>query len=80
MELPFGIDTKTPKWTDGYETRSAPRTGFSHSDNKAKLVAIWLLAMSTGNQIYKERAEKWFRLMKRRMMLNEDHIYKIWKR
>ena len=42
--LPFGIDGKSGKWTAGYATRNAPGNGFSHPDNKANLVACWLLA------------------------------------
>ena len=59
---------KTGKWTAGYETRNDPGNGFSHPDNKANHVACWLLAMFdvTGKPVYKERAEKWFRLMKSR--------------
>ena len=78
--LPYGIDAKTGKWTDGYETRNDPGHGFSHPDNKANHVARWLLAMSdaTGKAVYKERAEKWFRLMKSRMKLKADGTYEIW--
>ena len=61
-------------------TRNAPGHGFSHPDNKANHVARWLLAMSdaTGKPVYKERAEKWFRLMKSRMKLKADGTYEIW--
>ena len=78
--LPFGIDDKSGRWTDGYQNRNAPSRGFSHPDNKANLVAFWLLAMfdATQNEYYKERAEKWFRLMKSRMKLNDDGTYQIW--
>ena len=78
--LPFGIDGKSGKWTAGYATRNAPGNGFSHPDNKANLVARWLLAMSdaTGKPVYKERAERWFKLMKSRMKLKADGTYEIW--
>jgi hypothetical protein len=79
--LPFGIDPKTGQWTDGYATRNAPGNGFSHPDNKANAVACWLLAMSdaTGQPVYRDRAEKWFRLMKSRMALSTDGAtYQIW--
>jgi hypothetical protein len=78
--LPFGIDEETGRWTDGYQNRDARGSGYSHPDNKANLVACWLLAMfdATQNMIYKERAEKWFRLMKSRMKLNNDGLYQIW--
>jgi hypothetical protein len=79
--LPFGIDQATGKWTAGYDTRNAPGNGFSHPDNKANAVARWLLAMydATGNQVYRDRAEKWFKLMKSRMALSPDGAtYQIW--
>ena len=77
---PFGIDPKTGKWTEGYETRNAPGQGFSHPDNKANLTACWLLAMfdATPKPVYRERAEKWFKLMKSRMKLNANGTYAIW--
>ncbi len=78
--LPFGIDAKSGKWTAGYVTRNAPASGFSHPDNKANLVACWLLAMSdaTGKPVYRERAERWFKLMKSRMKLKAGGTYEIW--
>ena len=80
LVLPFGIDGKSGKWTAGYATRNAPGNGFSHPDNKANLVARWLLAMSdaTGKPLYKQRAERWFKLMKSRMKLKPDGTYQIW--
>jgi hypothetical protein len=80
LVLPYGIDGKSGKWTAGYATRNAPGHGFSHPDNKANLVARWLLAMSdaTGEPLYKERAEKWFKLMKSRMKLKAGGTYEIW--
>ncbi len=78
--LPFGIDGKSGKWTAGYATRNAPGNGFSHPDNKANLVACWLLALSdaTGKPLYKQRAERWFKLMKSRMKLKPGGDYQIW--
>ena len=79
--LPFGIDTATGKWTSGYETRNAAGNGFSHPDNKANAVADWLLAMNdvTGKPTYRDKAEKWFRLMKSRMSLNSNvQTFQIW--
>ncbi len=75
--LPFGIDAATGKWTAGYETRNAAGNGFSHPNNKANHVARWLLALSdvTAKPVYKERAEKWFRLMKSRMQVNAGGTY-----
>ena len=71
---------KTGKWTSQYETRNAPGVGFSHPDNKANFIACWLLAMfdATAKPVYRERAEKWFRVMKLRMKLKNDGTYEIW--
>lgn len=78
--LPFGIDPKTGKWTSGYQTRNAPGNGFSHPNNKANHVGRWLLAMSdvTGKAVYRERAEKWFQVMKSRMKLKPNGTFEIW--
>jgi hypothetical protein len=79
VELPFGIDRSTGKW-DEYATRNAPGNGFSHPDNKANLIALWLLALfdTTNKHIYVERAQKWFQVMKSRMKLKADGTYPIW--
>jgi hypothetical protein len=78
--LPFGIEVRTGQWTEGFREKDAPGHGFSHPDNKANLVASWLLAMfdATGDPVYRERAEKWFRVMKSRMKLDSDGTYRIW--
>jgi hypothetical protein len=80
LVLPFGIDQKTGTWTDGYDKRNAPGNGYSHPDNKANFVASWLMGMfdATREPVYKERAEKWFRLMKSRLKLKDDGTYEIW--
>jgi hypothetical protein len=78
--LAFGIDPKDGGWTDGYERRNDYGNGFSHPNNKANLVSCWLLAMFDATQKlrYKERAEKWFRLMKSRMKLDGYGNFRIW--
>jgi hypothetical protein len=78
--LPFGIDPVTGQWTAGYEKRNSLENGFSDPNNKANYVARWLLAMYdvTKKPVYKERAEKWFRLLKSRMKLKEDGTYTVW--
>jgi hypothetical protein len=82
--LPFGIEgarAQMPgKWSDGYAKRNEPGTGFSHPDNKANAVALWLLALHdvTGNPAYKTRAEKWFRLMKSRIKTRDNGPYLVW--
>jgi len=74
----FGIDSKTGGWTDGYARRATE--GFSHPDNKQNHIARWLLAMHdvTHKPVYRERAEKWFRLMKSRMKTREAGKYFVW--
>ncbi len=74
----FGIDTKTGGWTDGYARRMTD--GFSNPDNKENHIARWLLAMYdvTGKPVYRERAGKWFQLMKSRMKTREDGKYFVW--
>jgi len=78
--LPFGIDERSGGWTTGYASRNAPGHGHSHPDNKANWVGSWLLSMydATGESLYRERAEGWFRLMKSRMKLEDNGTYRIW--
>lgn len=78
--LPFGLDASTGQWSDGYAKRNDPATGFSHPDNKANAVALWLLALHdvTGKPAYKTRAEKWFRLMKSRMKTRDNGKFFVW--
>lgn len=80
LVMPYGLDAKTGNWTVGYSNRNDASLGFSHPDNKANLVACWLLAMSdaTGKPVYRQRAEKWFRLMKSRMKPQGNGVYQIW--
>jgi hypothetical protein len=75
---PFGIDTKSGKWTDVYERRKTD--GFSHPANKENFIADWLIAMYdvTKKPIYRERAEKWWQQMKSRMRLRENGKYYVW--
>jgi hypothetical protein len=74
----FGIDAKTGNWTDGYARRAID--GFSNPDNKQNHIARWLLALHdvTRKPVYRERAEKWFRLMKSRMKTREAGKYFVW--
>ena len=74
----FGIDRQTGKWSAGYEARKT--TGFSNPDNKENHIARWLLAMldATGKPVYRDRAAKWFRLMKSRMTVRGDGKYSTW--
>jgi len=79
VTLPYGMDPADQTWID-FDTRNAPGHGFSHPDNKANQVARWMLAMwdVTGKPEYKDRAEKWFKLLKSRMTLKDDGTYEIW--
>ena len=79
VTLPYGMDPANQKWID-FDTRNAPGHGFSHPNNKANEVAGWMLAMwdVTGKPEYKDRAEKWFTLLKSRMKLKSDGTYDIW--
>jgi len=74
----FGIDPKTGQWTEGYARRNTD--GFSNPDNKENHIARWLIAMYdvTRKPVYRERAEKWFRLMKSRMKTRQDGTYFVW--
>jgi hypothetical protein len=78
--LPYGIDTATGGWTVGERTSHDPHIGFSHPDNKANQVAMWLLAMAdaTAIPLYRDRAKGWFQTMKSRLRLQPDGSYQIW--
>jgi hypothetical protein len=78
--LPFGMDATTGNWTEGYEKRNDPGNGFSIPNNKANFVARWHLAMfdATGKPVYRERAEKWFRLFRSRLHERENGKYFVW--
>ena len=79
VTLPYGMDKANQKWID-FDTRNDPGNGFSHPNNKANHVGRWMLAMwdVTGKAEYKDRAEKWFKLLKSRMQIQQDGTYKIW--
>jgi hypothetical protein len=74
----FGIDKQTGKWTESYARRR--QEGFSNPANKQNHIARWLLAMHkvTGKPVYKEHAERWFRLMKTRLKTREAGKYLVW--
>jgi hypothetical protein len=81
--LPYGIDSNYPNggvWTANYVLRNDPNWGFSHPDNKANETAMWFLAMydATGDANYRNRAQKWYTLMKSRMHPLSDGTYQIW--
>jgi hypothetical protein len=75
---PFGIDRQSGTWTEGYPQRRT--AGFSKPANKQNAIALWLLAMHrvTKKPCYRERAEKWWQLMKSRMRLREGGKYVVW--
>ena len=74
----FGIDKQTGKWTPQYEQRKT--TGFSNPDNKQNLIALWLIAMFdvTHDPVYRDRAAKWWGVMKSRMQTREGGKYFVW--
>jgi hypothetical protein len=74
----WGVDAQSGNWSAGYEQRKT--TGFSNPANKQNHIARWLMAMHdvTGEGIYRERADKWFRLMKSRMTTREGGKYAVW--
>ncbi len=78
IEPPVGINPHTGKFTAQYEERNTG--GVSHPANKENIIAGWLLAMYdvTHKPIYRERAEKWFKVMKSRMKLRENGKYFVW--
>lgn len=74
----YGIDLQTGRWSAGYEKRMT--AGFSNPDNKENHIGRWLLAMydATGKAVYRDRAAKWFELMRARMKTREDGKYFVW--
>ena len=75
----YGVDLRAPdKWSAGYARRKT--TGFSHPDNKQNLIASWLLAMhdATGEAVYRERAEAWWRVIRARMTTHDGGKYFVW--
>lgn len=74
----FGIDKHTGQWSAGYGDRKT--TGFTNPDNKENHIARWMLAMHdvTGKPVYRERAEKWFRVMKSRIKTRDGGKYLVW--
>jgi len=77
--LPYGLDPANRQWID-FDTRNDPGHGASHPDNKCNEIARWMLAMwdVTGKPEYKDRAERWFKVMKSRMKPKPDGAYEIW--
>jgi len=75
----FGVDRKNPgRWSAGYQDRLTG--GFSNPDNKENLIARWLVAMYdvSGKEVYRDRAEAWWRMMRFRMTTREDGKFYVW--
>lgn len=74
----FGIDLQTGQWSPGYASRKT--TGFTNPDNKLNHIALWLVALhdATRKPVYRERAQKWFQLMKSRMQTRDNGKYFVW--
>jgi len=75
---PFGLAPRTRRWTSGYQQRS--KDGFTLPPNKQNLIAMWLIAMHdvAGKAVYRERARKWWQVMKSRMRPSKDGKYLVW--
>jgi hypothetical protein len=74
----FGFAPKTNRWTEDYELGKT--IGNCLPDNKENIIAEWMLAMYdvTHKPIYRERAEKWFKVMRSRMKLRDHGKYFVW--
>ncbi len=74
---PFGIDQDTGKWSSEYEQKDVD--GFSHPANKQNMIACWYIALfdATQKPIYKDHAEKWWRLMRSRMRVRDEKFF-VW--
>jgi len=74
----FGIDRATGRWTPGYADRKT--NGFSNPDNKENLIAEWMIAMFdvTKKPIYRDRAKKWWQVMKSRIKSQENGKFIAW--
>jgi len=74
----FGLEPRTGQWTAGYARRATD--GFTLPANKQNLIAAWLLALhdATGQRVYRDRAEDWWRVMKSRLRLTQDRRFVAW--
>jgi hypothetical protein len=74
----FGMDQQTGQWTEAYARRGID--GMSNPDNKQNLIATWLISLhdATGKAVYREHAEKWWRVMKSRMHTRDGGKYFVW--
>ena len=72
----FRILRETTQW--GYDPKG--NAGFTLPNNMQNLIGQWVLAMydATHKPIYREYAEKWWRVMKSRMRLRDDGKYFVW--
>ena len=75
VDLDFGIDQATGKWTEGYA--GCKTSGFSNRANKENHIARWPIAMHdvTRKPISRERGEKWWQSTKARMRKREGGKY-----
>jgi hypothetical protein len=74
----WGIGLQSGGWSAGYAERKTG--GFSNPLNKESRIALWMLALfdATQGPIYRERAAKWFQLMKSRMKTRVWGKYFVW--
>jgi len=74
----FGLTPGATSWTDGYASRTI--TGFSNPDNKENHIANWVIALydATGKPIYRDRADKWWKLMHSRLKPGKAPSTYVW--
>jgi hypothetical protein len=73
----FGIDKPTNTWTEAYARKGID--GVTWPCNIQNHIAQWMLALheATGKPIYRERAEKWWKVQKSRLQLRDGKYY-VW--
>lgn len=74
----FGVTPDGRAWDGPYHQRGVD--GFTLPANKQNHVARWLLELwdVTGQRVYRDRAERWFRTMKSRWREREAGKYRVW--
>ncbi|MFO1451609.1 MAG: hypothetical protein U1F61_25835 [Opitutaceae bacterium] len=74
----FLLNPQTNAWTSNYTRRMSE--GFTHPSNKQCHIARWYLAMHrvTGNDVYLDRATKWFQVLKGRMRPAAKNRRPVW--
>jgi hypothetical protein len=77
----FGFDKEKNEFTVEYAQKGVD--GFTLPDNKQNHVAEWLVALheATGKAVYRERAEKWWKVQKARLKTRNDKflVWNYWE-